>query len=173
MSKLSSLCILVVLLFTSCATDSGGSDEDCYYDSITITDVEPSEAEAGVETEFTISFDYCLVSEDTAMVYYGFNLDPMHPGIFGVEEAVAISSGSKGHDALTVTTYPVAFEAPYSFKAYLNLSPMVTGDEWDPMDADSWPITVEGANPKNISTENQEDSLDGGLLSQCYIDECQ
>lgn len=113
----------------------------CNGNAIEIIDVSPTEAIEGMETVFTLSFDYRLTNEE-AIVEMGFTSGLDGSYTISQQDSVEIFSSGIGSGAMTVNHVPVLLESLMPYSVHVNLSPMAQDGPYSPFATDSVRITI-------------------------------
>ena len=153
MKKMLNGWVIVYLVFamglSACGGGGGGGSSALPVDSLTIVNVSPTSAVAGVSTTFAVEVSYSLVTKDNGMLMIGFNTTAV--GGYGMlpNPQPAVLKGS-GTYTFNVTTTPKDWSPAGSFQVYVNLSENPHPATWTPLASATKAIAISAA-PASVS----------------------
>jgi hypothetical protein len=177
------LFVALAMLLTACEDNSTGTagngdtrvlSQAEERNLVEIRNLTPTEVTAGQATTFTLDVAYNLVTAEQGIINLGFNTQNVHSYTF-TSEKKEVAKGY-GIVSFTVTTTPVKWDNPDSFKISVSLSENPHPASWTPLATDAEDIVVTQAysiNRRSLEETAVDDAavMPGfGLIEECFND---
>lgn len=142
--------LLVFATLSGCTNDDSTTNNTVpATNSITITSVTPSTAQAGVPTDFVVKVTYTLATDSDGVLDIGFNTSGVnsYSMVNGASQVVVKGSGEH---TFTVTDIPPVDWSPDKFVAFTTLAEYPKPSSWTPYATDEQVIEVTSASAKAL-----------------------
>lgn len=144
--------LLVFATLSGCTNDDSTTDNTVTAtNSISVTSVTPSTAQAGVPTDFVVKVAYTLATDSDGVLDIGFNTSGVdsYNMVNGVSQVVVKGSGEH---TFTVTDIPPVDWSPDKFAVLTTLAEYPKPSSWTPYATAEQVIEVTSASAKALPT---------------------